>query len=160
MRVKLWFPGMAFSIVHYSDVIKSTMVSQIADILIAYWTDCSGADQRKHQISASLAFLMGIHTGDGWILRLKSSTAEMGGLKKAIQQSSLDIMCKGIFNWYHNKKYDGNSHWWRVNSSPKVQYRGNGGGGGGGLKKSTAEMGGLKYRGNGGAKKAIQQWGG
>ena len=45
---------------HYSDVILSVMVSQITGILIVCSTDCSGADQRKHQSFASLAFLRGI----------------------------------------------------------------------------------------------------
>ena len=34
--------------VHYSDVIMSTMVSQITGVSIVYSTVCSGADQRKH----------------------------------------------------------------------------------------------------------------
>ena len=41
---------------HYSDVIMSTMASQITNVWIVYSTICSGADQRKHQNSASLAF--------------------------------------------------------------------------------------------------------
>ena len=46
---------------HYSDVIMSMMASQIAGISTVYSTVCSGADQRKHQSSASLAFVRGIH---------------------------------------------------------------------------------------------------
>ena len=44
-----------------SDVIMSTMASQITGILIVCWTVCSGADQRKHQSSTSLAFVVGYH---------------------------------------------------------------------------------------------------
>ena len=39
----------------------SGMASQITGVLIVYSTVCSGADQRKHQISASLAILREIH---------------------------------------------------------------------------------------------------
>ena len=39
----------------------SAMASQITGVLIVYSTVCSGADQRKHQSSASLAFVRGIH---------------------------------------------------------------------------------------------------
>ena len=39
----------------------STMASQITGVSIVCWTVCSGADQRKHQSSASLAFVWGIH---------------------------------------------------------------------------------------------------
>ena len=37
------------------------MASQITSLTIVYWTVYSGADQRKHQSSASLAFVWGIH---------------------------------------------------------------------------------------------------
>ena len=46
---------------HYSDVIMSVMASQITSLTIVYSTVYSGADQRKHQSSASLAFVRGIH---------------------------------------------------------------------------------------------------
>ena len=46
---------------HYSDVIRGMMVSQITSLAIVYLTIYSGADQRKHQSSASLAFVRGIH---------------------------------------------------------------------------------------------------
>ena len=42
---------------HYSDVIVSAMASQIAGVSIVYSLVCSGANQRKHQSSASLAFV-------------------------------------------------------------------------------------------------------
>ena len=40
-----------------------TMASQITSLTIVYSTLYSGADQRKHQSSASLAFVWGIHRG-------------------------------------------------------------------------------------------------
>ena len=46
---------------HYNDVIMGVMVSQITSLTIVYSTIYSGADQRKHQSSASLAFVWGIH---------------------------------------------------------------------------------------------------
>ena len=47
--------------VHYRDVIISAMASQITSVSIVYSTVRSGEDQRKHQISASLAFVRGNH---------------------------------------------------------------------------------------------------
>ena len=47
--------------VHYSDVIMGAIASQITSLTIVYSTIYSGADQRKHQSSASLAFVRGIH---------------------------------------------------------------------------------------------------
>ena len=46
---------------HYSDIIMSAMVSQITGVSIVCSALCSGADQRKHQSSASLASVRGIH---------------------------------------------------------------------------------------------------
>ena len=46
---------------HYSDVTMSAMAYEITGISIVYSTVCSGADQRKHQRSASLVFVRGIH---------------------------------------------------------------------------------------------------
>ena len=46
---------------HYNDVIMSAMASQITSLTIVYSTAYSGAGQREHQSSASLAFVRGIH---------------------------------------------------------------------------------------------------
>ena len=51
--------------VHYSDVTMSAMAFQITGVSIVCSTVCSGADQRKHQSSASLAFVRRIHRGPG-----------------------------------------------------------------------------------------------
>ena len=48
---------------HYNDVIMSTIASQVTSLTIVYSTVYSGADQIKHQSSASLAFVRGIHRG-------------------------------------------------------------------------------------------------
>ena len=57
-----WKPkGILIPALHYSDVIMSMMASPITSVSIVYLTVCSGTDQRKHQSSASLAFVRGIH---------------------------------------------------------------------------------------------------
>ena len=48
---------------HYNDVMMCTMASQITSLTSVYSTVYSGADQRKHQSSASVAFVWGIHRG-------------------------------------------------------------------------------------------------
>ena len=55
---------------HYNDVTMTTMASQITSLMVVYSTVYSDADQRKHQSSASLAFVWGIHR-DRWIPRTK-----------------------------------------------------------------------------------------
>ena len=49
--------------IHYNDVIMTTIASQITSLAVVYSTVYSDADQRKHQSSASLAFVWGIHRG-------------------------------------------------------------------------------------------------
>ena len=48
-------------LIHDNDVIVRAMASQIASLTIVYSTVYLGADQRKHQSSASLDFVVGIH---------------------------------------------------------------------------------------------------
>ena len=52
---------------HYDDVIMSAIASQITSLTIVYSIVYS--DQSKHQSSASLAFVWGIHRGPRWIPR-------------------------------------------------------------------------------------------
>ena len=46
---------------HYNDVKMGAMASQITGLTIVYSNFYSGADQRKHQSSVSLAFVRGIY---------------------------------------------------------------------------------------------------
>ena len=55
----MWWYQLVFS--HYTDVIMGAMASQIISLTVVYSTVYSNADQRKHQSSASLAFVRGIH---------------------------------------------------------------------------------------------------
>ena len=58
----IWlFIRFLISLFHYNDVIIGAMASQITSLTIVYSTVYSGADQRKHQIPASLALVWGIH---------------------------------------------------------------------------------------------------
>ena len=54
----LFLPRASF---HYCDIIMGMMMSQITSLMIVCSTIHWGADQRKHQSSASLAFVRGIH---------------------------------------------------------------------------------------------------
>ena len=50
-------------IIHFGDVIMGAIASLITSLIIVYSTVYSDADQRKHQSSASLACVWGIHRG-------------------------------------------------------------------------------------------------
>ena len=56
---------------HYNDVIMDSIASQITGLTIIYSVVYSGADQRKHQSSASLAFVRGIHPNKWPVTRKK-----------------------------------------------------------------------------------------
>ena len=68
---EIWCPSSRVSaqrclcvpIQHYRDFIMGTIASHIISLTIVYSTVYAGADQRKHQSSASLAFVRGIHRG-------------------------------------------------------------------------------------------------
>ena len=53
--------SLGFQCAHYSDIIMGTMTFQITGVLMVCLIVCSGTDQGKHQSSASLAFVRGIH---------------------------------------------------------------------------------------------------
>ena len=58
---KIWCLWTSLNSIHYSDVIMDMMASQITSLTIVYSTVYLGTDQRKHQSSASLACVWGIH---------------------------------------------------------------------------------------------------
>ena len=49
--------------IHYNDVIMTMITSQITSLTVVYSTVYADADKRKHQSSASLALVWGIHRG-------------------------------------------------------------------------------------------------
>ena len=53
-----FFLVMPINEIYYNDAIMSVIASQITKLTIAYSTVYSGADQRNHQSSVSLAFVL------------------------------------------------------------------------------------------------------
>ena len=51
------------AVIHYDDVIMTMLASQITSLMVVYSIVYLGVNQRKHQSSASLAFVRGIHRG-------------------------------------------------------------------------------------------------
>ena len=80
---------------HYNDVITCAMASQITGVSIVYSIVCSGADQRKHQSSASLAFVRGIYR-DRWIPFTRASNAEMFPFDGVIMNIILGRECEWL----------------------------------------------------------------
>ena len=86
------------SLLHYIDVIMTTMASQITSLTVVYSTAYSDADQRKHQSSASLAFVWGIHR-DRWIPRTKG---QLRGKCFHLMTSSSNLGLTLIPSWMGN----------------------------------------------------------
>ena len=108
---------------HYSDVIIGTMASQITSLMIVYSTGYSGADQRKHQSSPSLAFVRGIY---GWPVdspHIGPVTRKMfpfddvimvnemrhGAVTVTLPRHTGNIR-QVILQWRHNEPYDISNH--------------------------------------------------
>ena len=80
-------------IIYYSDIIMGAMASQITSLTIVYSTVYSGADQRKHQSSASLVFARGIHR---WLV----NSPHKGQVTRKMFPFDDVMMCNSCI--YHN----------------------------------------------------------
>ena len=72
----------------------TTLASQITSLTVVYSIVYSGIDQRKHQSSASLAFVLGIHR-DRWIPRTKG---QLRGKCFHLMTSSCDVAAMHLGN--------------------------------------------------------------
>ena len=75
----------------------TTMASQINSLTVVYSIVNSDADQRKHQSSASLAFVWGIHR-DRWIPRTKG---QLRGICFHLMTSSWHVEASGYYQAAH-----------------------------------------------------------
>ena len=103
--------------VHYGDRIMDVMASQITSLMIVNSTVYSGAHQRKHQSSVSLAFVRGIHR---WLvnsLHKGPVTRKMIPLDDVIMWWPRTIMYKDICRSNFRVYIDGLVQE-RLNSSP------------------------------------------
>ena len=85
------------SLVHYSDVIMGAIASQITSRTIVYSIVYSDADQRKHQSSASLTFVRGIHWGPVNSLHKWPVTRKMFSFDDVIMS-----VCDGNTEWLNS----------------------------------------------------------
>ena len=93
---------------HYNDVIMSTIASQIISLAIVYSTVYSDANQRKHQSSAPLAFVRGIHRGPvnsphKWPVTRKMFPFDDVIMCPGSQQPWCWLLSPGIFRFRHKK---------------------------------------------------------
>ena len=93
---------------HYIDVIMGAMAFQITSLTIVYPTVYSGADQRKYQSSASLAFVWGIRRWPVNSLHKGPVTWKMfpfDDVIMALDRIDPDIQCSNdiyLCNIFHN----------------------------------------------------------
>ena len=92
---------------HYSDVMMDAMACQITSLAIVYSTVYLVADQRKHQSSASLAFVRGIH-------RSPVNSPHKGQvMRKRFPFDDVIMDCQfATFDlWVRTQQRPANSHW-------------------------------------------------
>ena len=93
-----WFPANPTScspnLVHYSDVIMGAIASQITSLSIIRSTVCSGAGQRRHQSSASLAFVRGIHW---WLVNSPHKRGRDAENVSVWWRNHEDVQCKQLY---------------------------------------------------------------
>ena len=104
---------------HYSDAIMGTIASQFTSVSIVYLTVSTGADQRKHQSSASLAFVKGIHRGPvnsphKWPVTRKMFPFD--DVISAMSSSNQAISLMGT----NSVSYDTGTSWLHI--YPRIQY--------------------------------------
>ena len=85
---------------HYDDVTITTIASQITNLTVVYSILYSDADQRKHQSSASLAFVWGF-TGDRWIPR---TNGQLRGKSFHLMTSSWACIIMLYRMWIHDTR--------------------------------------------------------
>ena len=85
----------------YDDVIMGAMASQITSLTIVYSTVYSDADQSKHQSSASLAFVRGIHRGPVNSTHKWQVTRKVFPFDDVIMQRRNQANSKGIIKARH-----------------------------------------------------------
>ena len=88
--------------IHYSDVIISAMASRITSLTSVYSTVYSGADQRKHQSSASLLLAKGIHLWPANSLHIGSVTQKVFPFDDVILAYIRNqYSCLTVLSWVH-----------------------------------------------------------
>ena len=88
-----------FSTEDHITVIMGSIAPQITSLTIVYSSVNSGADQRKHQSSASLAFVRGIHRRPGNSLHKGPVTWKMFPFDDVIMGDSESIS----MSWWHHQ---------------------------------------------------------
>ena len=83
-----------------SDVIMTDMTSQITSLMVVYSSVYSGANQRKHQSSASLAFVRGIHR---WPVHKGPVTRKMSPFDDVIMYPWAKLNIPRFVGFYQNE---------------------------------------------------------
>ena len=112
--------------IHYTDVIMGVMASQITGVSIVYPKVCLCVDQRKHQSSASLAFVRGIHRWPVNSPYKRPVTRKMFPFDDVIMQT-IDLVCQEFITWRLSHKLSrsqsGNEHMLEVQPLTHNQHK-------------------------------------
>ena len=90
---------------YYSDVMRDAMASQITSLTLVYSTVYSGADERKHQISASLA----VNSRHKWLVTGNLFSIWLHHHVRGVHRSPLNVLVIPSVT----SKCNGNTMAWR-----------------------------------------------
>ena len=96
---------------HYNDVIMGAIASQMTSLTIFYSTVYSAADQRKHESSASLAFVLGIHRGPVNSPHKWPVTRKMFPFDDVIMNATMVSVLVGVGHKYNMRNVKFNATW-------------------------------------------------
>ena len=100
---------------HYNDVIMGAIAFQITSLTIVYSTVYSGADQRKHQSSASLAFVRAVH-------RWPVNSPHKGPVTQKMFPFGDVIMNTKYWGLHQNSRHFTDTKLWRIFVKDFVSY--------------------------------------
>ena len=107
----LFLTELIFRQCHYNDVITTAMASQITNRTIVYTSVYSGADQRKLQSSASLAFVWGIHRRPVNSPHKWSVTRKMFPFDDVIMEGNIVLAFETLLHGSHAEALCLKPHW-------------------------------------------------
>ena len=93
-RTNVVMPACTIFEAHYNDVIMGAIASLITSLTILHSTVYSDADQRKHQSSAYLPFVWGIHRGPINAPHIWPVTRKMFPFDDVIMGNDIDLPCR------------------------------------------------------------------
>ena len=108
--------------IHYNDVTMGAIASQITSLTIVYWFVYSDADQRKHQSSASLAFVRGNSPGTGEFRGRVNSLHKWSVTRTMFSLHNVIMTCATWRLWLSDQESTAMCLWPRMHRTTSIRF--------------------------------------